>query len=86
LDRKTFIYALTRSPRLSSGSLSSMVYEFLWNCFVVDDFTIGFDFFLRYVGIWLVVIFFHLYHACLLHCSYWFWKKQVEGVWPIMIK
>jgi hypothetical protein len=29
LDKETFIYALTRSPHLSSGSLSSMVYEFL---------------------------------------------------------
>jgi len=29
LDKETFIYALTCSPHLSSGSLSSMVYEFL---------------------------------------------------------
>jgi hypothetical protein len=29
LDRETFIYVLTRSPHLSSGSLSNIVYEFL---------------------------------------------------------
>jgi hypothetical protein len=57
-----------------------MVYEFLQDCFVLDEFISGFDFFLKYVGISLVVIFFHQYHAYLLHCNYWFWTKQAEGV------
>jgi len=80
LDRETFIYALTCSPHLSFGNPSSMVYGFLCDCFVLDDFTNGFDFFWRYVGILLVVIFLHQYHARLLHCNYWFWRKRTEGV------
>jgi hypothetical protein len=31
LDRKAFIFALTHSPHLSSGSPSVMVYELLWD-------------------------------------------------------
>jgi len=39
-------------------------------------------FFLRYVGISLMVMFLHQYHAYLLHRNYWLWRKQAEGVWP----
>ncbi len=85
LDRETFIYALTCSPHLSFGNPSSMVYGFLCDWFVLDDFISGFDFFWRYVGILLVVIFLHQYHAYLMHYNYWFCRKRVEGVWPIMI-
>jgi hypothetical protein len=36
LDRKAFIFALTRLPCLSFGSSSNMVYEFLQDYFIFD--------------------------------------------------
>ncbi len=48
LDQKTFI--LVRSPYLYSSGPSSMVYEFLRNCFVPNDFTSGFDLFFKACG------------------------------------
>jgi hypothetical protein len=45
LDRKTFIYALTCSHGFSSSSPLSMVYEFLQDYFVLNDFISGFNFF-----------------------------------------
>jgi hypothetical protein len=72
LDREAFIYVLTYSPLLSSYSLSNVVYELLQYCFVLDDFASGFEFFLRYVGTSLVVMFLHQYNVYLLQCDYWF--------------
>jgi hypothetical protein len=45
LDRKAFIFILTRFPSLSFGGLSGMVYEFLQDCFVPNNLTSGFDLF-----------------------------------------
>jgi hypothetical protein len=45
LDRKAFIFFLTRFPSLSFGGLSGMVYEFLQDCFVPNNLTSGFDLF-----------------------------------------
>jgi hypothetical protein len=45
LDRKAFISALTHSQCFSFDGLSNMVYELLWDCFVLDDYASGFDFF-----------------------------------------
>jgi hypothetical protein len=45
LDRNAFIFALTHSPHFSFGGPSDMVYEFLWDYFVFDDYVSGFDFF-----------------------------------------
>jgi hypothetical protein len=46
LDREAFIFVLTHSPCLSSDGPLSMVYEFLQDCFVPDDFaSCGFDLF-----------------------------------------
>jgi len=45
LNRKTFISTLTHSPCLSFGSPLGTVYELLWDCFVLDDFINGFDYF-----------------------------------------
>jgi len=59
LDTDAFISALTCSPCLSSSGPSIMVYEFLQDCFIHDDSTSGFDFFLRYVRTSFVVMFFH---------------------------
>jgi hypothetical protein len=50
LDQEAFIFALIRSPRLSSGGPSGMVYEFLRNCFVLDDSASGFDLFSKVCG------------------------------------
>jgi hypothetical protein len=44
LDKKTFIFALTCSSCLSFDGPSSMVYELLQDCFILDDFANGFDF------------------------------------------
>jgi len=49
LDREAFIYALACSPRFLFGGLLGMVYEF-WNCFVLDEFVSGFDFFFEICG------------------------------------
>jgi hypothetical protein len=70
LDKKAFIFALTCFLGLSSSGFSGIVYEFLRGCFVLDDLASGFDLFFRYASTLLVVMFFHQYHACLLHCDY----------------
>jgi hypothetical protein len=44
LDREANIYVLMCSPCLSSSSLLGMVYEILWDSFILDDFIDGFDF------------------------------------------
>jgi hypothetical protein len=44
LDKKTFIFSLACSSRLSFDGPSSMVYELLQDCFIPDDFANGFDF------------------------------------------
>jgi hypothetical protein len=43
LDREAFISTLTHSPRFSFGGPLGMVYELLWDCFVLDDYANGFD-------------------------------------------
>jgi hypothetical protein len=50
LDRKEFIYALTCFSRLSFSSPLGMVYEFLQDCFVLDDSASGFDLFFEICG------------------------------------
>jgi hypothetical protein len=45
LDREAFIFALTHSPCLSFNGPLGMVYELLQDCFVLDDYANGFDFF-----------------------------------------
>jgi hypothetical protein len=45
LHRKTFIFAFTCFPCLSSGGPSDMVYELLSNCFVPNDSASDFDLF-----------------------------------------
>ncbi len=45
LYQKAFIFALVRSPHLSSHSLLGMVFELLQDYFVLDDFGSGFDLF-----------------------------------------
>jgi hypothetical protein len=47
LDIEAFIFALTRFSHLSFYDSSNMVYELLWDCFVLDNFVGGFDFFLE---------------------------------------
>ncbi len=82
LDRETFISALTHFACLSSSGLLGMVYELLQDCFVLDDFTNGFDIFLRYASTSFMVMFLHLYHVCLLHHDYWLWKHKLEVLDP----
>jgi hypothetical protein len=50
LDQAVFIYALVCSPRLSFDGPSGMVYEFLRNYFVPNDFANGFDLFFETCG------------------------------------
>jgi hypothetical protein len=50
LNRKAFIFALAYSPCLSSSGLLSMVYEFLQDYFVLDDFVSGFNLFFEICG------------------------------------
>jgi hypothetical protein len=45
LDQQTFIFVLVHSPHFSFGGPSGMVYEFLENYFVPNDFTSGCDLF-----------------------------------------
>jgi hypothetical protein len=47
LDRKAFISALTHSPHFSFSGPSNMVYEILWDCFVLSDFEFFFG------GMWI---------------------------------
>jgi len=71
LYREAFISALMHSPHLSSNNPLNMVYELLRYCFVLDDFTSGFDFCFE-ICMQFVVMFLHQYHACLLQHDYWF--------------
>ncbi len=50
LDQKAFVFALVRSPHFSFSGPSSMMYELLRNCFVLDDSTSGFNFFFKVCG------------------------------------
>ncbi len=51
LDREAFIFVLMHSPRLSSDGSSNMVYEFLQDFFVPDDFArCGFNIFFEICG------------------------------------
>jgi hypothetical protein len=59
LDINVFIFALTHFPCFSFNGPSGMVYELLWDCFVLDDYANGFDFFLRYANTSFMVMFFH---------------------------
>jgi len=59
LDKTTFIYVLTCSPRLSFNDLLSMVYELLQDYFVFDDSISGFDILKKYASTSFVVMFFH---------------------------
>jgi len=54
LNQETYIFTWAHSLHISLGSLLGMVYELLWNYFVPNDFTNGFDMFLKYVGTLLV--------------------------------
>ncbi len=78
LDKEAFIFTLTHSPHLSFDGPSGVVFELWRDCFVPDDSIGGFDFFLRYVGTSLVVMFFNQYHVCLLHCDNWLWRNKLE--------
>jgi hypothetical protein len=49
LNQKAFIFALIHSPCLLVA-ISSMMYELLRNCFVLDDFVSGFDLFFEICG------------------------------------
>jgi len=82
LDREAFISTLKCFPCLSFNDPSSMVYELLWNCFILDDSVSDFDIFLRYTSTSFMVIFLHQYHVCLLHCNFWFWKNKPEVLNP----
>jgi hypothetical protein len=50
LNQKAFVFALARSSHLFLNGPSSMVYEFLRDCFVLDHFTNGFDLFFEGCG------------------------------------
>ncbi len=50
LDGETFIFVLLRSPCLSFNGLMGMVYEFLQDCFVLNNFANGFDLFKKICG------------------------------------
>jgi hypothetical protein len=50
LDKEAFIYVLPRFPCLSFDGPLRMVYELLRDCFVLDNFVSGFDFFFETCG------------------------------------
>jgi hypothetical protein len=50
LDYEAFVSILAYLPHLSFGGLLGMVYELLWDCFVLDDFVSGFDLFFEVCG------------------------------------
>ncbi len=50
LDKKAFIYMLPCFPRLSFNNPSSMVYELLKDCFVLDNYGNDFDIFFEICG------------------------------------
>jgi hypothetical protein len=63
-----------------------MVYELLWNCFVPNDFTSGFDVFFEICG---HIVYAHVppYVLCLLvTLQLLVLEKQINGIQPIMIE
>jgi len=60
LHREAFIFTFTSFPHLSSNGPLDMVYELLPNCFVLNNFFNGFDYFFETS---LVVMFLHQYDA-----------------------
>jgi hypothetical protein len=50
LDWEAFVFALARSPCFSSNRPSSVVYELLQYCFILNDSTSGFNFFFKVYG------------------------------------
>jgi hypothetical protein len=81
LDRDAFIFALTCSPHFSFDGPLGMVYEFLQDCFVLNDYANGFDIFFEICG--------HIAHnhvpqsiSHLLHHDYSLWKNKLEAFDP----
>jgi hypothetical protein len=85
LDRKAFIFALTHSSCLSSGSSSSMVYELLLDSFVPRDFVSGFDFFWDICGHIACGRVLPLVSHLLVALRLLNLEKQAKGIQPIMI-
>jgi hypothetical protein len=85
LDGEAFVSVLARSPHLSSGGLSGMVYEYLWNYFVLDDFASGFNLFFEVCG---HIVWGHV-PLSISHLLFAFWfltlEKQFGGICPITI-
>ncbi len=85
LNWEAFICTLASSPHLSSSGPSGMVYELLWYCFVLHDFTNGFDLFFKVCG--------HIVRGhippTILHLFSTSWllalEKQYGGIRPIAI-
>ncbi len=44
-----------------------MMHELLWECFVLNDYASGFDFFSKYVCTLLEIVFHFQYHVCFSH-------------------
>jgi hypothetical protein len=67
LNQNAFVFTLAHSPRFSTNCLSAMVYELLWDCFVLDDLEVTSTSSLKYEGTLLKVIFRFQYHVYFLH-------------------
>ncbi len=78
LHRKTLIFTFTCFPSFSSSVVSSMVYELLPNCFVLNDFASGFDFFLEICKA-------HRSWSCS-SISIMLWKNKLEVFDPSQLK
>jgi hypothetical protein len=77
---QAFIFALTCSPCLLSSGLSGLVYEILRDCFVLDDFVNGFEFFFEICG-YIVHNYIPPSISCMLVASQLLaLKKQTKGV------
>jgi len=50
LDREAFVFALACSHYLFSSRPLGVVYELLWNCFIINDPMSGFDLFFKVCG------------------------------------
>ncbi len=61
----------------SSSHPLGMVYKFLQDCFVVEDFARGFDYFCRYRDTLPVIMFLHPYHVCLPQHNYYLWRGRL---------
>jgi len=70
LDRKAFIYVLTRFLHLSFDSSLDMVMSFYGIALSLMTLLITLISFLRYVGTLFMVMFLHKDHAFLLHHDY----------------